>query len=166
MSDILVQTQKKKYQSSFIRENKIQGEGSGLNVYQAGQSFQRSYTLLNDGDHVWPETVVFAQRPVNGTPDLQAQVTTVDPALTSIVPQQECTFTVTCVAPQKEGICCAEFGLQTEDGEKFGCVIQCYISVPKLEEDKQAEESLLLANREKTAATRQRSRSRSPAAAA
>ena len=102
----------------------------------------------------------------NGAQDLQAQVVAqqLDKSTSQIHPQEECTFIVTCVAPQKEGICTAEFGLETEDGERFGDTIQCFFSVPKLEEDKQAEDSLLLANRGRAAAGRQeaRSRSRSP----
>ena len=99
----------------------------------------------------------------NGAQDLHAQVVA-QPADKSINPQEECTYIVTCVAPQKEGICTAEFGLETEEGERFGDTIQCFFSVPKLEEDKQAEDSLLLANRGRAAAGRQeaRSRSRSP----
>ena len=103
--------------------------------------------------------MALVQRLDNGASDLKAQVIA-QPASTSITPLDECNYIVTCVAPQKEGICCAEFGLETEDGERFGDTIQCFFSVPKLEEDKQAEDSLLLANRDKVAA-RQRSRSRS-----
>ena len=103
-----------------------------------------------------------------GSLDLQAKFT-VEPEGRPICPQELCTFIIKCVAPQREGICSAEFGLETAEGERFGDTVQCYISVPKLEEDKQAEESLLLVNREKKvseARRRSNSRSKSPRRAA
>jgi len=67
-----------------------------------------------------------------------------------VLPGQEITVEVTCIAPYKEGIFFAKFGLETSRSVRFGGTVWCTIQVPKLEEHKQVEEALLLVNRDKS----------------
>ncbi len=68
----------------------------------------------------------------------------------SVMPGETCQFTISCTAPKKEGICCVELCLVTETGIRFGDSFQMAIVVPKLVEDIEQEESLKLANRDKS----------------
>lgn len=113
-------------------------------------SFERSYTLKNDGDCDWPIDTEFVQRVDRSDHDLKSIAVRVDNNVGCVQPGQEVIFRVKVQAPKVEGICNAQFGLTSILRGNFGEPVHIFFQVPKLDEDREIEESLLLANRDKS----------------
>jgi len=129
----------KNYSAIFVSASKLEKE------YPAGTFFERSFILKNDGETYWPSDVCFMN--CDGG-DLAAASSRLAEG-ERVAPGENYTFEVLCEAPHREGLAIGSFSLFSGD-QKFGEPVQCSFYVPKLEEDKQAEDSLLLSNRDKS----------------
>lgn len=53
--------QKKLFSARFVKENKAE-DGAVKKEYIGGMPFNKSYTLVNDGEHPWPVGVNLVQK--------------------------------------------------------------------------------------------------------
>ena len=115
--------------AAFIKENDLKGPG-----LIAGKTFERSFTLKNDGDCDWPLDTVLTQRLDKSDRNLSTVTVRSDDAEGCVQPDQEATFKVMCLAPNEEGIFKATFTLRSRQHEFFGQPAIIFIQVPKPEE--------------------------------